>query len=147
MRRRGDRDRPHLLREVDRRGGDGLLRTRRSGRRSRDPYLPGPDRGLGGPADPVEPTDRLDRVPTDRALLAEHDRIRPVEHGIGHVGRLGPGRARVRHHAHQHLGRHDDRFARRVRASDEVLLRQREPLERHLDPEVAAGHHDRIRRG
>ena len=46
---------------------------------------------LGGDDDPGHGGHRLDRVLTDARLRGQHQRIGAVQHGVGHVGGLGPG--------------------------------------------------------
>ena len=78
-------------------------------------------------------------------LLAQHDRVRPVEDGVRHVGGFGAGRDEALDHRPQHLSRRDDRLCRPVRERDEPLLQHRDALDRDLDPEVAARDHDAVR--
>ena len=90
-----------------------------------------PDGRLGGE----------DGIAADRGLAREHDRVGAIEHGIGHVARLGSRRARGLDHRLEHLRRHDRRDAAVQRASDQLLLDDRDFLVRELHPEVAARDH------
>jgi hypothetical protein len=78
----------------------------------------------------------------DRGLLGEHDRVGAVVDRVGDVGHLGPGRPPRRHHRGQHLRRGDRRFGDHAGGADQPLLLDRHLLQRHFDPEVAAGDHD-----
>ena len=100
---------------------------------------------LGAGDDPVHHGDRLERVVAGRAFGREHDRIRPVVDRRGDVRGLGAGRRRRADHGVEHLGRHHDRLAGQAAGPDDVLLAARHLLGRHLDAEVAARHHDRVR--
>ena len=88
-----------------------------------------------------------DRVPPDAGLAGEHHRVGAVEHRVGHVRRLGPGRPGVLDHRLEHLGRDDHRLGRFPASLHGPLLHQRHLLQRHLHAEVAAGHHDPVERG
>ena len=68
----------------------------------------------------------------------------PVEDGVRHVGRLGPGGPGVRDHRLEHLGGHDDGLGVLARDLDGTLLDQRHLLQRQLHAEVAPGHHDGV---
>jgi hypothetical protein len=83
---------------------------------------------------------------SDRRLAGQHDRIRSVEHGVGHVARLGAGGPREDDHRFEHLGRDDRRDATIEGAPDELLLDDRDLLVRQLHAEIAARDHDRIGR-
>ncbi len=81
----------------------------------------------------------------DGGLAGEHDRVRAVEHRVGHVARLRPGRSRRGEHRLEHLGR-DDRGDPPIQgAPDELLLDDRHLLIRQLHAHVAAGDHHGIR--
>ena len=83
-------------------------------------------------------------VLADAGLAGEHERVGAVEHGVGGVGGLGAGRPAVLDHRLEHLGRDDDRLGAAAGDLAGALLHQRHLLERHLDAEVAAGHHDAV---
>ena len=72
------------------------------------------------------------------------ERVGPVEHGVGHVAHLGPGRCRRRDHRLEHLRGGDDRHARLDAGPDDVLLHVGHVLQRALDAEIATGHHDGV---
>ena len=91
--------------------------------------------------------DRLDGELTDAGLAGEHDRVGTVEHRVGDVGRLSPGRARRRDHRLEHLGGDDDGLGVAASGLDDLLLQHRDVLERHLDAQVTARHHDAVERG
>jgi hypothetical protein len=97
--------------------------------------------------DPGHRRDRLHRMPSDAGLAGQHHRVSAVQHRVGHVGGLGPGRPRVLDHRLEHLGRDDCRLGRLPARLRGPLLHQRHPLQRHLHAEVAAGHHDPVERG
>ena len=80
-------------------------------------------------------------------LAGEHDAVGAVQHGIGHVGRLRARRLAVMGHRLQHLRGNDHRFPKAHRLADERLLQDGDVLDRHLDPQVAAGHHDAVGSG
>ena len=63
------------------------------------------------PRDAVHGLNRLERVLAHRRLGREHDGVGAVQDGVGHVGRLGPGRPRSVNHRLEHLRRGDDRLA------------------------------------
>ena len=98
------------------------------------------------PRDPVHGLHRLQRVLAHRGLGREHDGVGAVQDGIGHVGRLGPGGPGRVDHRLQHLGGGDHRLAVQARLADDLLLDQGHFLERELHPEIAARHHDGVRR-
>ena len=96
-----------------------------------------------------DPHHRLDRQPRILArgrLRGEHHRVGPVQDRVRHVARLRARRARVRHHRLQHLSRGDHGTTHVVRQRDDLLLRKRNLLEWQLDAEIAARHHDGVRR-
>jgi hypothetical protein len=99
--------------------------------------------GLGPPDDAVENPDRLDRVGSGRRLGGQHHRVRAVQDRVGDVRDLGARRSEIRDHGLEHLGRDDDRRPRQAGFPEDLLLGDRDLLDRHLDPEVAARHHDR----
>ena len=57
-------------------------------------------------------------------LPREHHTVSAVQHGVGHVGRLGPGGARVLDHALKHLGGRDDGLARLHKGREETWLQR-----------------------
>ena len=79
-----------------------------------------------------------------RRLAREHDAIRPVEDRVRDIGRLRARRQPAADHRLEHLRRGDDRFAREIRLRDELLLRVRDLLDRHLHAEIAARDHDAV---
>ncbi len=87
---------------------------------------------------------RLHRVAARSGFGREHDRIGPVENGVGHVRGFGPGGPGIAHHTFEHLGGGDHRLARLVAAADDALLDQRHLLRTHFHPQVAPGHHDAV---
>ncbi len=56
-----------------------------------------------GSNDSIHDTDCFNRVLSDRRFCGQHDGISPIEHGIGHIRRFGPCRARMVRHGLQHL--------------------------------------------
>src|SRR6202161_1474914 len=62
----------------------------------------------------------------------------------GHVGDLGPGRPGRVDHRLEHLSGHDDRAGPLPGELDRQGLHGGHLLERELDAEVAAGHHDAV---
>ena len=86
------------------------------------------------------------RVAANGRLLGEHHGIGAVEDRVGHVGDLGArGAGRVDHRL-EHLGGRDRRLGPPARECEQPLLDERHLLDRQLDPEVAAGDHDAVRR-
>ena len=83
-------------------------------------------------------------VPTDRRLPGEHHRIGAVEHGIRHIGDLGPGRLGGRDHRFEHLRSGDDRNSSGNAQPDDAVLHVGHVLERALESEIAARHHQRV---
>src|SRR5690606_719262 len=59
-------------------------------------------------------------------------------------GGLGPGGPGGVHHRVEHLGGHDDRAGLLAAQLDDAPLDDRHLLQRQLDAEVAAGHHDAV---
>ncbi len=100
--------------------------------------------GLGGVDDPGHRLHRDDRVLADTGLAGEHERVRAVEHRVGDVGGLGPGRARAVNHRVEHLGRHDHRLGLFAAQLHGPLLHHRHLLQRQLDTEVTARHHEPV---
>eukprot|EP00968_Pinguiococcus_pyrenoidosus_P006873 scaffold452_cov235-Pinguiococcus_pyrenoidosus.AAC.16 len=89
---------------------------------------------------------RLVRPGSLGRLSAEHDAVRTVQYGVGHVGHLRSRRPRVLDHRVEHLRGADHGLPAEVAALDHVLLRHKHLLEGNLDAEVAASHHDTIGR-
>src|SRR6266567_1541810 len=77
-------------------------------------------------------------------LAGEHDGVGAVVDGVGYVGGLGSGGARVLDHGLEHLGRRDDGSAVFGGAADDVRLDSRDLLGRDFDTEIAAGDHDGV---
>ena len=84
---------------------------------------------------------------TGGGLGGEHDGVRALEDGRGHIRYLGAGGPQVRDHGLEHLGRHDDGHLGQPRLPDDVALDDRHLLQRHLDAEVTAGDHDGVHEG
>ena len=80
-----------------------------------------------------------------RRLGREHDGVRAVEHGVGDIGRLGPGRPLLADHALQHLGGGDRGNAETTGGAENLLLQDRHLLGRRLGAQVAARHHHHVR--
>ena len=129
--------------------------------RGRDPFVDGQGRvrhapaargvGLangvfGGLDDAVHHLHRLDGIAPGGRLGGQHHRVRAIQDGVGHVGGLGPGGARIAHHRFQHLGGGDHRLAPLVAGGDQAFLDGGHFFGRHLDPQVAPGHHDAVGR-
>ena len=91
--------------------------------------------------------DGLDRVASHRRFSREHHRVRAVVDGGRDVRCLRPGRHRRRDHRFQHLGGHDDRFARIAARAHDSARDARDVLRRKLHAEVAACDHDRVGQG
>ena len=77
-------------------------------------------------------------------LAAQHEGVRTVVDGIGDVGHLGAGGARVVDHRVEHLGGHDDGFLGQDTLADEDTLNAGDALLRHLDAQVATGYHHAV---
>ena len=99
---------------------------------------------LGLLDDLVHRFDHLDGKLTDRGFSTEHDGVGPVEHGIGHIGDFGAGRARVGDHAIHHLGGHDDGARPLDALADDVFLDSGQPFHGHFDAQIATGYHDPV---
>ena len=142
VRRHDDRARAERLGEVARRVRHRLADRRLlSGLRQ---LVPVAEARLDRPRDPVHVRDRLDRVLAHRRLAGEHQRRRPVEHGVRDVARLGARRLRLVDHRLEHLRRGDHRLPAVERALDDPLLQERHRRRADLDAEVAARDHDRV---
>ena len=125
------------------------------GRSGRD----GPTLGLGlGPqrADPLQTVllgalddlrhrpDRFQRPRADAGLPRQHDRVRAIQDGVGAVAGLRSRGSRVLDHRLQNLRRHDRRLRSPTADLDRALLHDRDLLQRHLNTQVAAGHHHSV---
>ena len=92
---------------------------------------------------------RLDRLHGEVAhsgLVAQHHSIDALVDGAGHIAHLGPRRTRIAHHRIEHL-RGDDHGALGGDALlDDAPLRVGNHLGRQLHAQVAARHHDAVRR-
>ncbi len=144
---RGDDDplRTDVTRQEPRRPGQGV-RARRAGR-GHPPlaHLGVLRAGLHGIDDARHRLDDGHRALADGRLARQHDRIRPVEDGVGHVRRLRARRARLGDHRVEHLGGRDDRHARLACPADDPLLLHGDLLEGAFNAEVTAGDHDAVR--
>ena len=89
---------------------------------------------------------RLDRIRAHRGLAGEHDRVGPVEDGIGHVGDLGASRARRGDHRLEHLRGGDRGPGESPGKAEHPLLDQGDVLDRELDAKVAARDHHAVGR-
>ncbi len=98
--------------------------------------------GLGD--DPGHHGDGFDGVLAGGGLAGEHDGVGAVVDGVGYVGGLGAGGARVLDHGLEHLGGGDDGLAVLGGAADDVLLDGGDLFGRDLDAEIAAGDHDGV---
>ena len=95
-------------------------------------------------ADAVHRRDRLDRKFAGGGFSRQHDRVGAFIDGGGDVGDLGAGRHRRLDHRFQHLGCDHHRFAGAPRQPRHLLLQARHPLQRQLDAEIAARHHQGV---
>src|SRR5207248_6559100 len=86
------------------------------------------------------------RITARGCLTAEHDRVRLLEDGIGHVGDFGPGRNRIFNHRLEHVRRDDDRLPHSQTTLHDAPLDNWQFFHRTFDPEIAARDHDRVRR-
>ena len=91
--------------------------------------------------DPVHRLDRLERVAPGGALAGEHHRVGAVEHRVGHVRGLCPGRTRMLDHRLQHLGRDDHRTGMPPTGLDDPLLHDGHLVQGDLHSQVAARDH------
>src|SRR5580765_7674120 len=87
---------------------------------------------------------RFARILSAGGFAGEHDRVGSVKNCVGNVTGLGARGARVFDHRLEHLGGGDDGLAPGGGATNDVLLNDGNFLGGHLDPEVAAGHHDSV---
>jgi len=86
----------------------------------------------------------LHGVTSQGCLAGQHDRVGAVENGVGDVGRFRPGGPGLVGHALQHLGGDDDRNACPTTTADDLFLKHADPLDIHLDTQIAASDHDRV---
>ena len=91
-------------------------------------------------------THGVHRVLSDAGLAAEHDRVRPVQDGVGHVVDLRPCGGGRFNHALEHLRGHDDGLALGHALADNVFLQQRHLLHGHLHAQIPPGHHHGVGR-
>ena len=89
--------------------------------------------------------DCLDREGAHRGLPRQHHAIGAVENRVRDVGGLRPRRQPVGGHGFEHLGGGDHRLRAQVGAPHDVLLDDRDALDRHLHAQVAARDHDTVR--
>ena len=88
--------------------------------------------------------DGFDGILAGCGLTGEHDGVGAVVDGVGDVGGLGAGGARVLDHRLEHLRGGDDGFAVLGRAANDVLLKRGNFFGGNFDAEIAAGDHDGI---
>ena len=86
------------------------------------------------------------RIRASRGFGGEHDAIRAVENGVGHVAGLSPRRTRILDHRLEHLGGRDDRASHAIGERDDLFLRDRHLFEREFHTQVTARNHHRVRR-
>ena len=101
--------------------------------------------GLRTSGDPSHRRDHLRRPQPDRRLAREHHGVGAVEHRVGDVADLGAGGRRRLDHRLEHLRGRDHRQADLHAMAHDPLLEVRHVLQRAVDPEVAAGDHQRVR--
>ena len=94
--------------------------------------------------DAVHRRDRLDRILPGGGFRRQHHRVGALEDRGGDVGNFGARRHRARDHRFQHLRRDHDRLAGAAAGARHLLLHAGHLLERHLDAEIAARHHQRV---
>ena len=90
--------------------------------------------------------DGLHGIVAHGRLVAQHHGIDPFVDGARHVAHLGPRRAGVLHHRVEHLRGDNHRTLGGDALLDDAALRIGNRLGRQLDTQVAAGHHDAVRR-
>ena len=78
-------------------------------------------------------------------LLGQHDAVRAVQDGVGHVRGFRAGRDGIFDHGKQHLCGHDDRALGVAAGADDLFLDDRQLRDGALQAKVAARHHDRVR--
>ena len=86
----------------------------------------------------------LDGVFSGGGLAGEHDRARAVIDGVGHVGDLRAGGARILDHGFEHFRGGDDALSEQAALGDEIFLDGRKLRKRYFDAEVAAADHDAL---
>ncbi len=86
----------------------------------------------------------LNRILPHRAFFRKHDRVRPVQDGIGHIIHFCARGPRTAHHRLQHLGGRDYGFAGQVGPGNNILLCERNPFKRQFNAQIAPRHHDGI---
>lgn len=96
-------------------------------------------------ATPGHRGDGLDRVEPVGRFTAQHHGVHPLIDRIGHVADFGPGRPRMLDHRMKHLRGDDDGLFALDALLDEQPLRDRNPLGRNLDAQIAPGDHDTVR--
>ena len=94
--------------------------------------------------DAVHGGDRLHRIFAGRRFRRQHDRVGALEDRGGDVGDFGARRHRRTDHRFQHLRRHHHRLAGGAAHARHLLLHAGHFLQRHLDAEIAARHHQRV---
>ena len=77
-------------------------------------------------------------------LAAEHQRIGVLVDGVGDIGHLGAGRPGILDHRVEHLGGDDNRLLGLDTLLDKTGLYAGNLLLRHLDAQVATGHHHAV---
>ena len=101
---------------------------------------------LGLMGHPGHDADSLHRIVAIGRLAAEHQCVGAAVDGIGYVRHLGARGPRIVNHALQHLCGYDDGLVRTNRLVDQQTLDAGDTFLRHLDAQVAAGHHDAVGR-
>ncbi len=99
---------------------------------------------LRHPGDLHEHLYRIEGVAPYGGFFREHDRIGPIQDGIGNIRDLGPGRPGIPGHGLQHLGCRNNRFCCTIRLQDELFLGDGHLLYGDLDPQVSAGNHETV---
>ena len=94
--------------------------------------------------DGAQEPDGLDGIVAHRGLGRQHDGIRAVEHGVGHVGYLGARRPRILDHGIQHLRGGDARFRAQLDLAQNPLLDEWDFFLPGLDAQISTRHHDRV---
>ena len=77
-------------------------------------------------------------------LAREHQAIRAVPDGIGHIRRFSPRRPWAGDHRLQHLGRSDDQLPGVVGLLDDCLLIHRHQFDAGFNAQVSARHHHAV---
>lgn len=102
------------------------------------------DGDLGQQAGLVHHLDGLTRVVTLGGLTRQHDTVGTVQDGVGNVGNLSTGRARVVRHGLEHLSGTDDGLALDVALGNHHLLGDEYLGGGDLDTKVTTGNHDTV---